>query len=87
MGLTRLSGSAVALSRAELSRLSGPVWSGQISQRAAFLSSLAGGASAGEIDSDPNCRTEIAGLWSAIERSVEAINNARTKDTFRGEAA
>jgi chromosome partitioning protein len=67
---------AVALSRAEFDRMSIPVWSGQISQRAAFLGSLAAGSSVGELDGDPNCTTEIAGLWSAIERSVEAINCA-----------
>ena len=47
-----------------------PVWSGQISQRAAFLGSLAAGASAGEIYGDSACKVEIARLWSAIERSV-----------------
>jgi chromosome partitioning protein len=78
----------VALSRVEFDRLSIPVWSGQISQRTAFLGSLAAGASAGELDGDPNCRTEIAGLWSAISRSVEAINSARTGGgNLRGEAA
>ena len=44
---------------------------------AAYLGSLAAGASAGELDIDPNCRIKIAGLWSAISRSVEAINAAR----------
>ena len=67
----------VTLSRAEFERQSIPVWSGQISQRAAYLGSLAAGASAGELDIDPNCRIEITGLWSAISRSVEAINAAR----------
>jgi hypothetical protein len=36
----------------------------------AFLGSLAAGA----LDGDSNCKLKIAGLWSAIERSVEAIN-------------
>jgi len=79
---------AVALTRAEFDRLSIPVWSGQISQRTAFLGSLAAGASAGEFNGDPACRTEIAGLWSAIERSVEAINAAHAgSPDLRGEAA
>jgi chromosome partitioning protein len=79
---------AVALSRAEFDRLSMPVWSGQISQRTAFLGTLAMGASAGELDPDPNCRTEIAGLWSAIERSVAAINSAwKGQCSLHGEAA
>jgi chromosome partitioning protein len=69
---------AVALTRAEFDRLSIPVWSGQISQRTAFVGLLAAGTSAAEYDGDPACRIEIAGLWSTIERSVEAINNADT---------
>jgi len=79
---------AVALSRAEFDRLSVPVWSGQISQRTAFLGSLASGASAGELQGDPACRTEIARLWSAIERSVQAINSAHAASAnLRGKAA
>jgi chromosome partitioning protein len=57
---------AVALSRAQFERLSVPVWSGQISQRTAFLGSLAVGASAGEIYGDSACKVEIARLWSAM---------------------
>ena len=67
---------AVALSRAELDRLAVPVWSGQISHRAAYLTSLAAGASAGELAPDSLARHEIARLWSAVERSVEAIHGA-----------
>ena len=44
---------------------------------AAALGSLAAGASAGEIYGDSACKTEVARLWSAIERSVEAINLAQ----------
>jgi len=79
---------AVALTRAEFDRLSIPVWSGQISQRTALLGSLAAGASAGELHGDPACRVEIAGLWSAIERSVEAINGAYAANaTIKDQAA
>src|SRR5438105_2237557 len=67
---------AVALSRAELDRLAVPVWSGQLSHRAAYLTSLAAGASAGELAPDSLARHEIARLWSAVERSVEAIHGA-----------
>jgi chromosome partitioning protein len=67
---------AVALSRVQFEALSIPVWSGQISQRTGFLGSLAAGGSAGEIDGESACKTEIARLWSAVERSVEAINLA-----------
>jgi chromosome partitioning protein len=78
---------AVALSRAQFDRLSVPVWSGQISQRTAFLGSLAAGASAGEICGDSACKMEIARLWSAIERSVEAINLAQGPGNAQGKAA
>jgi chromosome partitioning protein len=67
---------AVTLSRAELDKLAIPVWSGQISQRAAYLVSLAAGASASEFDPASAAGSEIARLWSALERSVEAINGA-----------
>jgi hypothetical protein len=77
---------AVALSRAQFERLSVPVWSGQISQRAAFLGSLAAGASVGEIYGDSACKVEIARLWSAIERSVDVINRAQS-DAGQGKAA
>jgi chromosome partitioning protein len=79
---------AVALSRAQFERLSVPVWSGQISQRTAFLGSLAAGASAGEINGDSACKVEIARLWSAIERSVASINRAQAgAGTVQGRAA
>jgi chromosome partitioning protein len=68
---------AVAHSRSELDRLLIPVWSGQISQRAGFVSSLALGASVSEIYADSAAGIEIAGLWSAIARSVAAINGAQ----------
>jgi chromosome partitioning protein len=78
---------AVALSRAQFARLSVPVWSGQISQRGAFLGSLAAGASAGEIYGSA-CKVEIARLWSAIERSVDAINRAQANTGYmQGKAA
>jgi chromosome partitioning protein len=79
---------AVALSRAEFKRLSVPVWSGQISQRAAFLGSLAAGASAGELYGDSACKVGIARLWSAIERSVEAVHRAHaTAGNLQNKAA
>jgi hypothetical protein len=65
------------LSRAQFERLSVPVWSGQISQRMAFLGSVAVGASAGEIYDDSACKVEIARLWSAIERAVGATHRAQ----------
>jgi chromosome partitioning protein len=40
------------------------------------LVSLAAGASASEFDPASAAGNEIARLWSAVERSVEAINGA-----------
>jgi chromosome partitioning protein len=67
---------AVAQSRAWLDRDGIPVWSGQISQRAGFVLSLAAGSSAGDGGGESLAGTEIARLWTAIERSVAAINGA-----------
>jgi chromosome partitioning protein len=66
----------VAQSRAFLGKLEIPVWSGQISQRAGLALTLAAGASACELEPDSAAAAEVAGLWSAIERSVAAINAA-----------
>ena len=67
----------VAQSRAYFDGLHIPVWAGQISQRAGFQSTLAAGASAAEIGPNTAAGVEIAKLWTAVERSVEAINNAQ----------
>jgi len=67
---------AVALSRTELSRLAIPTWSGQISHRSGYMTSLAAGGSVSEIGPGTVAASEIAGLWSAIERSVDAIKGA-----------
>jgi chromosome partitioning protein len=66
----------LAHSRAVLGKHEIPVWSGQISQRAGFALSLAAGASACELAPETAAAAEITGLWSAIERSVAAINAA-----------
>jgi chromosome partitioning protein len=79
---------AVTQSRAFLDHLQIPVWSGQISQRAGFALTLAAGASACEFAPDSAAAAEVAGLWSAIERSVAAINAAHAAARARhGEAA
>ena len=64
---------AVAASRAKLQELGIPVWS---SQRAGYMASLAAGFSAFEVAPESSAGQEIARLWSAVERSVEAINCA-----------
>jgi chromosome partitioning protein len=66
----------LAQSRAFLGKHEIPVWAGQISQRAGFALSLAAGASACELAPETAAAAEISGLWSAIERSVAAINAA-----------
>ena len=66
----------VAHSRAFLDKHGIPVWHGQISQRTAYALTLAAGASACELAPKSAAAAEVAGLWSAVERSVEAINAA-----------
>jgi chromosome partitioning protein len=68
---------AVAQARAWLERREIPVWSGQITQRAGFSLTLADGASASETNADSLAASEIARLWTAVERSVEAVNAGR----------
>jgi chromosome partitioning protein len=79
---------AVAQSRAALHKLSIPIWSGQISQRAGYTSSLAAGASVSEAEPSSAAAREVAHLWCAIDRSVQAINGvfANTTST-RSQAA
>jgi chromosome partitioning protein len=79
---------AVAQSRAWLDRNGIPVWSGQISQRAGFVVSLAAGDSAAHGAADSLAGVEMTRLWSAIERSVAAINGAcADAATMHGRAA
>jgi chromosome partitioning protein len=68
---------AVANARAWLEKNKIPVWSGQVSQRAGFVLSLSKGACAGEDDARSLGAAEITKLWSAVEKSVEAVNAAR----------
>jgi chromosome partitioning protein len=66
----------VIQSRNYLDRLGIPVWSGQISHRAAYSLSLAGGTSACESEPGSTAAAEICALWSAIARSAEAVQAA-----------
>jgi chromosome partitioning protein len=66
----------LAQSRAFLDRQGIPVWSGQISQRAAYSLTLAAGESICESAPDSAAACEIRALWSAVARSVEAVNAA-----------
>jgi chromosome partitioning protein len=65
---------AVAQSRTHLEREGVPVFAGQISHRASFSSTLADGACIGEAEPSSLASAEIARLWSAVEKSVAAIN-------------
>jgi len=77
---------AVTQSRAYFDSLGIPVWSGQISQRAGYVLTLAAGASVCEIAPESVARSEVARLWSAVERSVAAVNEARA-GVAHGQAA
>jgi len=59
--------------RESLEKLKAPVWAGQISHRTTYSLSLAEGEGAREFDPDSQAATEIARLFSAIDRSVKAI--------------
>jgi chromosome partitioning protein len=79
---------AVVQSRAFFDKLGIPVWSGQVSQRTGYVLTLAAGSSIGEVAPDSLAGAEIAGLWSAIERSVAAINDAHAAASVtHGQAA
>jgi chromosome partitioning protein len=62
-----------ALARESLDKLKAPVWSGQITNRTTYSLALAEGEGAREFDPDSQAASEIARLFSAIERSVRAI--------------
>ena len=68
----------VAQAREGLNNLKVPVWAGQITNRSSLALSLASGSGADEFAPDSNGASEIARLWSAIEKSVKAINGAQS---------
>jgi chromosome partitioning protein len=70
---------AVAVTHARdcLARLAAPVWGGQITHRADLSLSLTAGESTREYNADSQASAEIGRLWSAIERSVRTIRDAR----------
>jgi chromosome partitioning protein len=79
---------AVVQSRAFFDTLGIPVWAGQVSQRTGCVLTLAAGASISEVAPESVAGTEITGLWSAVERSVAAINAAHAATgTARNQAA
>ena len=66
----------VTIAREGLAKLRAPVWGGQITNRGDYMMALAHGEGAREYNPDGRAATEIARLWSAIERSVKAIRGA-----------
>jgi cellulose biosynthesis protein BcsQ len=59
--------------RESLEALRAPVWFGQITHRTTYSLALAGGEGAREFDPESHAASEIARLFSSIERSVKAI--------------
>lgn len=66
----------VTEAREGLEALKVPVWSGQITHRADFSLALGAGEGVKEFDPASAAAAEMAQLWSAIDRSVKAINGA-----------
>lgn len=67
---------AVARARAQLEKLRIPVWGGQITQRTGLAIALATGATVLETAPDLPAADEIVNLWSALARSIAAVNRA-----------
>lgn len=63
----------VTIAREALAKFKAPVWSGQITNRADLLMALGQGEGAREYAAEGRAASEIARLWSAIERSIKAI--------------
>jgi chromosome partitioning protein len=59
--------------RASLEQLKAPVWSGQITHRSTYSLALTQGEGAREYEPDSQAATEIARVFTAIEKSVKAI--------------
>lgn len=66
----------VTQAREGLASLKVPVWHGQITNRTNFALSLADGEGVREYDAQSFAAAEIAGLWTAIEKSIRVINGA-----------
>jgi chromosome partitioning protein len=78
---------AVASARESLAELKIPVWGGQITHRSNFSLALAQGEGVKEYEAQSGSAAEIARLWLAVERSVEAINGAGHKSAMHRLAA
>jgi len=78
---------AVASARKYLVQWEVPVWGGQITHRASFSLALGEAQDVKDYMLDPCSAGEIAGLWSAIEKSVKVIHGARGKAAMHRVAA
>jgi chromosome partitioning protein len=77
----------VTQAREQLGKLRVPVWGGQITQRTNFSIALAAGEGAREFDAESLAAAEIARLWTAITKSVQAIEGAYSGATMHKIAA
>jgi chromosome partitioning protein len=77
----------VTQAREQLAKLRVPVWGGQITQRTAFSLSLADGEGVKEYDASSPAASEIGRLWTAIDKSVKAIEGAYSGSTMHKAAA
>jgi chromosome partitioning protein len=77
----------VTLAREGLAKLRVPVWAGQLTNRINFSLTLASGQGAKEYDPNSFAAAEIGRLWSAIERSVKAIEGAHSGAAMHRAAA
>jgi cellulose biosynthesis protein BcsQ len=77
----------VTLARENLANVDAPVWSGQITHRATFSLSLSEGEGAKEYDADSLAADEIGRLWSAIDKSIKAIEGTYSGYAMHKKAA
>jgi chromosome partitioning protein len=66
----------VTQAREGLAKLRVPIWGGQITQRTNFSLSIAAGEGVKEFDANSPATAEVNRLWSAITKSVQAIEGA-----------
>ena len=77
----------VTEAREGLAKLRVPVWGGQITQRSNYSIALKHGEGVKEIDAESAAASEMARLWSAIEKSVKAIHGASVGNPMHKRAA
>ncbi len=77
----------VTEAREGLAKLRVPVWGGQITQRSNYSIALKHGEGVKEFDAESAAASEMARLWSAIEKSVKAIHGASVGNPMHKRAA